>query len=797
MKKIICLILAVIMLIPMLPTMAAGDTSKGASNAYFKVGNGYYSTLQGAINDAASASDKTVYLLKDITTAEHSVTVPSGADIILDLGGHTIKTTDKTDYYISKISRKLNVKNGSLNVALGLVVQDGGHLILDNVNLTVSHTGAEARPAVKLSYEGNTELTVKNSYLKTVGPGESLILAEFATDATVNLEGNTVLEYAGVLDESPQNCAPVAVQQGWGKGYDSSSPTSNTDLVLNVGANAKIVNTAPKIDNPEYTAAAIVLQTSGNVKINLDAGATIAIDRESGTSVSTHINRVTYTGNVEINDKGANWLVSQKALKSGGITFSTVWSSDSRIIAWTDGVNYMKPGTAYASVSATKDMSFSPVSIGDGDITLLDGASIRSVADEPALRFTTVISQELYAFSGKKIKFGTIISKGTTNPGRTSNEKYDTIATKFVRDENGDYVYHAAIYLDNNGDGTIYRDSYAAISYVSVRYYDKTQEIFYTDFDKENVRSVKKVAANLDMSGITHTLIDYILSVAPGADDMLTSILAGYCTEDSLYTGKFDGSYWHAAGMGYVIKTVDGKLIAIDGGNTVDAYGFYYLLREYYGSEKVVVDYWILTHPHGDHVNALLAIAANSTLSKNLEIKNLVFHFPTDFDSSTASFNKKMQNIAAKYGANVINPTKGQVIEVGAAKITFLYVIEDYEGLSTANKLSLIFTVETEKKIMFTGDIYNEGLEAVYSEYGDALKCDILQMPHHFLCDTGYQPFYEAADASAVLLPTCIAGYDAMYTLYANNTKHLANDWAAKNADDIYVAFDGNFEIAI
>ena len=41
MKKIVCLILIITMLAPILPTMAAGDTSKGASNAYFRVGNGY------------------------------------------------------------------------------------------------------------------------------------------------------------------------------------------------------------------------------------------------------------------------------------------------------------------------------------------------------------------------------------------------------------------------------------------------------------------------------------------------------------------------------------------------------------------------------------------------------------------------------------------------------------------------------------------------------------------------------------------------------------------------------------
>ena len=785
------------MLIPMLPTMAAGDTSKGASNAYFRVGNDYYSTLQGAIDDASGASDKTVYLLKDITTAECGVTVPKGTNITLDLGEHNIKVTDKTNYYISKINGKFTVKNGSLEVVQGLVVEESGHLIFDNVTLTVYYTGAEARPAVKLSRQGNTELTVKNSHLKTLGPGESLVLAEYATDATVNLEGNTILEYAGVLDAEPQNCAAVAVQQGWGAGFDSSSITANTDLVLNVGANAKIVNTAPPIDNADYTGAAIVLQTSGNVTINLEAGATIAIDREAGTSISTHINSVKYTSNLTINDKGANWLVSRKALKSGGITFSSVWSSGSKLIAWTDGDNNMKPGKAYANVSAKSDMSFKPLCIGEGDLTLLDGASIRSIASEPALRFTTVVSKELYALAGKKIKFGTIISKGTTNPSITNKDKYDTIATNFVRDENGDYVYHAAIYLDKSESDSIYVSNYSAVSYAVVRYYDKTQEIFYTDFDKDNVRSLKKVAENLDMSGIAHTLIDYILSVAPDVEDILNSVLAGYCTVDSLYTGKFDGSYWHAAGMGYVIKTIDGKLIAIDGGNTVDAYGFYSFLQEYSGSEKVVVDYWILTHPHGDHVNALVAMAGTPDIAENIEIKNLVFHFPTEFDSGTKSYNEKMQAIAAQYGANVINPTKGQVIYVGDAKITFLYVVENYSGLSTANKLSLIFTVETDKKIMFTGDIYEEGLKAVYNEYGSALKCDILQMPHHFLCDTGYQAFYEAADASAVLLPTCIAGYEAMYNQYKNNSKHKMNDWAAQNAEYVYKAFDGDFEIAI
>ena len=56
---------------------------------------------------------------------------------------------------------------------------------------------------------------------------------------------------------------------------------------------------------------------------------------------------------------------------------------------------------------------------------------------------------------------------------------------------------------------------------------------------------------------------------------------------------------------------------------------FYDLLAENYGKEgKTVVDYWILTHPHSDHVGAFLSIANDQSLVDNLTIKNVVYYFP-------------------------------------------------------------------------------------------------------------------------------------------------------------------------
>ena len=212
MKKIVCLLIAVLLLIPVIPTFAAGDTTANAANAYFKVGNGYYSTLKSALADAPSSADKTIYLLKNATISESELKIPEGVNITVDLKGYTLTNTYTSKYLMTSVKGTLTVKNGNLNVIKGIVVQGGGHLIIDNVKYTVNNTSSNARPAVKLNGAGETKFTARDSYLKTLGPGESLVLVEQGTDGFINLEGNTTLEYGGVLDESPQNCAAIAVQ---------------------------------------------------------------------------------------------------------------------------------------------------------------------------------------------------------------------------------------------------------------------------------------------------------------------------------------------------------------------------------------------------------------------------------------------------------------------------------------------------------------------------------------------------------------------------------------------------------
>lgn len=278
--------------------------------------------------------------------------------------------------------------------------------------------------------------------------------------------------------------------------------------------------------------------------------------------------------------------------------------------------------------------------------------------------------------------------------------------------------------------------------------------------------------------------------------------LIGYCTKDSMYDGAFNSVVgWKAAGMGYVIKTENGKTIVVDGGNTCDAYSFCELLSDNNDAGDVEVDCWIITHPHGDHYGCLYEMSKTEDILKNITVKNLVYFFPEGFrdknGNSCAKSIKHLEEIRERFNADVIIPDIDTKITIDGAKIDFLYVPTDYAEIKNPNSLSLIFTVTLGKKIMFTGDAFKPNLRKMAEKYGEQLKSDILQMPHHALCDTGYLDFFKFVDAKTVMIPTCIAGYREMNANEEYRVQNVANKYAEDNAHIVYKSFEGNFEILL
>ena len=284
--------------------------------------------------------------------------------------------------------------------------------------------------------------------------------------------------------------------------------------------------------------------------------------------------------------------------------------------------------------------------------------------------------------------------------------------------------------------------------------------------------------------------------------------LIQYRTNASLYDGAFDSVVgWSAAGMGYIIVSKNGKLIVIDGGFGDDAESFLDLLRQNSTTDVPYVDLWIITHPHFDHYGALREIAANDKLRDLVKVGKILYWFPLEFlgkggkEQALKTPCEHLKKILEAFSAEYHRPARDERITVDGIEIDFLYVPDDCSILNTgggnANLCSLIFTVQSRnKRIMFTGDAYGRTMQITAWRYKGNLKCDVLQMPHHGLCDAYNIDFYREVNATTLLIPISVAGHRTMHSdLYADREGRAHNLWAENNAHTVYNAFDGTVEI--
>lgn len=275
--------------------------------------------------------------------------------------------------------------------------------------------------------------------------------------------------------------------------------------------------------------------------------------------------------------------------------------------------------------------------------------------------------------------------------------------------------------------------------------------------------------------------------------------LIQYCTHASHYDGAFDAKVgWAAAGMGYLIVTDGGRLIVIDGGFAEDVDDLLALMTKYTGEAVPTVDLWIITHPHGDHYFALKALAKTP---ERIKVNTLMYHFPEEFRDRNGNgcmgAIRDFETIVAAFGAQVKLPQVDEHIVLDGLDFHILYTPTDCSILNNPNQLSLIFTVQgPEKKLMITGDAYSRNMQIAVWRYDKALKCDILQLPHHGLCDTGNMDFYKRVDAKTVLIPISVAGDRTMRSdMYGDAPK--VNRFAEDNAETVYKAFEGTVEMSL
>ena len=279
--------------------------------------------------------------------------------------------------------------------------------------------------------------------------------------------------------------------------------------------------------------------------------------------------------------------------------------------------------------------------------------------------------------------------------------------------------------------------------------------------------------------------------------------LIQYPTRASLYNGEFGGEAgWPAAGMGYVYVIDEARAVVVDGGHGEDAEDLPALLRKATGKDIPTVDLWIITHPHLDHYGAIRELASREDLRGRVLIGEIMWYFPAEFrdrngNAVCVKANGHMAEIREALGAAAHHPVEGERITVGGLELTVLFVPFHCGGLTNPNSLSLIFTVKSHRKtVMMTGDACPVTMGYCVKRYGTTLKSDVLQLPHHGLCDTGNAEFYRLVGAKTLLIPISEAGDRAMRSgMYGEAT--AVNSVADELAAEVYRAYEGYREIEL
>lgn len=187
--------------------------------------------------------------------------------------------------------------------------------------------------------------------------------------------------------------------------------------------------------------------------------------------------------------------------------------------------------------------------------------------------------------------------------------------------------------------------------------------------------------------------------------------------------------------LAYFIRTRNGELIVVDGGRDIDAE----IIKKYiyeYGDGKV--DHWFITHPHDDHVGAIIEILKEEN---SIEIENLYYKFLSDawykkFDTIRYEAAHDMLNVlSSKKIKNRIECKKGQVIEFDNIRCDIIRTVNpSIKSLkSNGNDQSMVFKLtakDVKKSIIFLGDAGElESIELLKER--EKLKADSVQMAHH------------------------------------------------------------------
>ena len=167
-----------------------------------------------------------------------------------------------------------------------------------------------------------------------------------------------------------------------------------------------------------------------------------------------------------------------------------------------------------------------------------------------------------------------------------------------------------------------------------------------------------------------------------------------------------------------LIMTSDGKTVLIDSGTPESRTVLTGYLKEQ-GVKKI--DYFVLTHPHADHIGGAAAV---------LDAFDVVNVIMTDAPTTTSTYKKVLQKIDEK-DFGVIFAEAGKEYSLGEAKITILGPVSDYSD--DLNNTSIVLRLTYGRAaFMFTGDAEKKAEQDMLTKFpASYFRADVLKLGHH------------------------------------------------------------------
>lgn len=233
-----------------------------------------------------------------------------------------------------------------------------------------------------------------------------------------------------------------------------------------------------------------------------------------------------------------------------------------------------------------------------------------------------------------------------------------------------------------------------------------------------------------------------------------------------------------AYGMSYIITLADSTFILIDGGLCGGVYGDYNCehlwekLNELNKRPdgKIIINAWILTHAHRDHYDVMRCFSER--YGSNVEIDKLIFNIPPleysegsnvrdTFDGDGSDMVAIANNFAIK--PKIYHPHTGQSFFIKNVRFDVVYTFEDYypNPLAEFNSSGIVLKMTlTGNTVLWAADTYIDGCEKMVDMWGELLKSDVVQMPHHGYSTSGGMRWYNAVDAKIAL---CSMAFKILY----------------------------------